>query len=140
MMLVMNQHGMDNLLASKFKIGANISGAAGPVGRDAAAATDWKMRAEVLTYSRARGVFAGVTLNGAVIKQDTNDTLALYGKFVPFRTILTGSVPPPARHSGLCRKWPKSSAQPKRNKTPRTTPRIPPPAILLQTTLPGAKQ
>jgi lipid-binding SYLF domain-containing protein len=95
-MLVMNQHGMDNLLASKFKIGADVSGAAGPVGRDASGSTDWKMRAEVLTYSRARGVFAGVTLNGSVIKQDTDDTLALYGKFVPFRTILTGSVPPPA--------------------------------------------
>ena len=95
-MLVMNKHGMDNLLSSKFKIGADVSGAAGPVGREASGSTDWKMRAEVLTYSRARGAFAGVTLNGAVIKQDTDDTLALYGKFVPFRTILTGGVPAPA--------------------------------------------
>jgi lipid-binding SYLF domain-containing protein/osmotically-inducible protein OsmY len=95
-MLVMNQHGMDNLLASKFKVGADVSGAAGPVGRQASASTDWKMRAEVLTYSRARGIFGGVELSGAQIKQDTDDTLALYGKYVRFNTILSGKVPPPA--------------------------------------------
>src|SRR5205085_6618668 len=69
-MLVMNQKGMDHLLSSKFKVGAEISGAAGPVGRQAAADTDWKMKAEVLNYSRSRGAFAGIDLNGAVIKQD----------------------------------------------------------------------
>jgi lipid-binding SYLF domain-containing protein len=95
-MLVMDQRGMDQLLASKFKVGADVSGAAGPVGRQASASTDWKMRAEVLTYSRARGVFAGVELNGAQIKQDTDDTLALYGKYVKFNEILNGKVPPPA--------------------------------------------
>lgn len=95
-MLVMNDKGMQNLLSSKFKIGAEGSAAAGPVGRQAEANTDWKMRAEVLTYSRARGVFAGLELNGAVIKQDEDDTRILYGKLVPFKTILAGSVAPPA--------------------------------------------
>lgn len=96
LMLVMNQKGMDQLLDSKFKIGADVSGAAGPVGRHAEANTDWKMRAEVLTYSRARGAFAGVTLNGASITQDRDDTKLLYGRDVSFRNILSGAVPPPA--------------------------------------------
>jgi lipid-binding SYLF domain-containing protein len=95
-MLVMNDKGMQNLLASKFKLGAEGSVAAGPVGRQAEANTDWKMRAEVLTYSRARGVFAGLELNGAVIKQDDDDTRVLYGKAVPFKSILAGNVPAPA--------------------------------------------
>jgi SH3 domain-containing YSC84-like protein 1 len=95
-MLVMNKKGMDQLLNSKFKIGADVSGAAGPVGRQAEGSTDWKMRSEVLTYSRARGAFAGVELNGAAITQDQDDTHALYGKEVPFRQILSGSVPPPS--------------------------------------------
>ncbi|HYL12692.1 MAG TPA: YSC84-related protein [Terriglobales bacterium] len=95
-MLVMNQQGMDHLLTSKFKLGAEASVAAGPVGRQAEGSTDWKMKAEVLTYSRARGVFAGLELNGAVIKQDNDETRVLYAKMVPFRAILTGKVPPPA--------------------------------------------
>ncbi len=95
-MLVMNDKGMRALLSSKFKIGGDISGAAGPVGRHAEASTDWKLRAEVLTYSRARGVFAGVTLNGAVVSQDTDDTRALYGHRVPFKTILLGHVAAPS--------------------------------------------
>jgi lipid-binding SYLF domain-containing protein len=95
-MLVMNQKGMDHLLASKFKLGADASVAAGPVGRHAAADTDWKMRAEVLTYSRSRGVFAGLTLNGAVIKQDKDETRILYGHMVSFSSLLKGTVPPPA--------------------------------------------
>lgn len=94
-MLVMNDAGMRNLLASKFKLGADASVAAGPVGRHAEGMTDWKMRAEVLTYSRARGVFAGLTLNGAVIKQDADDTRSFYGRVIPFRTLLTGGVPAP---------------------------------------------
>lgn len=95
-MLVMNQKGMNQLLESKFKIGADVSGAAGPVGRHAEATTDWKMRSQVLTYSRARGVFAGISLNGAVLKQDEDDTRALYGKLIPSQQILSGSVPPPS--------------------------------------------
>jgi SH3 domain-containing YSC84-like protein 1 len=69
-MLVMNEKGMQHLLASKFKIGADASAAAGPVGRDAAAATDWKMKSELLTYSRSRGIFAGLDLSGTAVTQD----------------------------------------------------------------------
>ena len=94
-MLVMNPKGMDHLLSSKFKIGAEASGAAGPVGRQAAAGTDWKMKAEVLTYSRARGVFAGIDLSGSRIAQDQDETRVLFGKMVPFATILGGKVEPP---------------------------------------------
>src|SRR5258705_13142359 len=94
-MLVMNDKGMEHLLSSKFKLGAEASAAAGPVGRQAEANTDWKMRAEVLSYSRARGVFAGLELNGAVVKQDDDDTRLLYGKEVSFKDILTGRIPPP---------------------------------------------
>ena len=94
-MLVMNQKGMDALLSSKFKVGAGASAAAGPVGRDAAAATDWKMKSEILSYSRARGVFAGVDINGSKIAQDRDETRILYGKMVPFATILEGKVTAP---------------------------------------------
>lgn len=94
-MLVMNHKGMDALLSSKFKIGADASAAAGPVGRSGEASTDWKMRAEVLTYSRARGVFAGIDLSGSRISQDQDETRVLYGKMVPFATILNGEVSPP---------------------------------------------
>jgi len=94
-MLIMNEKGMRNLLSSKFKLGADASAAAGPVGRHAEASTDWKMRAEVLTYSRARGLFAGVSLNGAVIKQDKDDTRDFYGRMVPFSTILKGQIAAP---------------------------------------------
>jgi SH3 domain-containing YSC84-like protein 1 len=94
-MLVMNDRGMQALLSSKFKLGADASAAGGPVGRHAEAATDWKMRSEVLTYSRARGLFAGVTINGAVIHQDEDATREIYGRDVPFKTILTGAVPTP---------------------------------------------
>lgn len=95
-MVIMNDRGMQNLLSSKFKLGADASVAAGPVGRHAEGATDWKMRAEVLTYSRARGLFAGVTVNGAVISQDKDATRELFGRMVPFKTILTGAVPTPS--------------------------------------------
>jgi SH3 domain-containing YSC84-like protein 1 len=94
-MLVMNQKGMDALLSSKFKIGADASAAAGPVGRAANADTDWKMKAEVLSYSRARGIFAGIDLSGSKIAQDRDETRVLYGKMVPFATILEGKVTPP---------------------------------------------
>jgi SH3 domain-containing YSC84-like protein 1 len=94
-MLVMNQKGMDALLSSKFKVGAGASAAAGPVGRDAAAGTDWKMKSEILSYSRARGVFAGVDINGSKIAQDRDETRILYGKMVPFATILSGKVTAP---------------------------------------------
>jgi lipid-binding SYLF domain-containing protein len=95
-MLVMNKNGMEKLLSSKFKLGADASVAAGPVGRHAEGETDWKLRAEVLTYSRARGVFAGVTLNGAVIEQDGDATRAFYGSEPSFRSILQGQVAAPS--------------------------------------------
>jgi len=94
-MLIMNKEGMNNLLSSKFKLGADASAAAGPVGRHAAADTDWKMRAQVLTYSRSRGLFAGLELNGAVIKQDKDSTREFYGRMVPFRTSLKGQIDTP---------------------------------------------
>jgi lipid-binding SYLF domain-containing protein len=93
-MIVTNDDGMQHLLSSKFKLGADASAAAGPVGRDAAADTDVKMRAEVLTYSRARGLFAGIDLSGAAITQDKDETRLLYGSFVPFSDILSGKVQP----------------------------------------------
>lgn len=95
-MVVTNDQGMQHLLSSKFKLGADATAAAGPVGRDAAADTDWKMKAEVLTYSRARGVFAGINLNGAAITQDKDETRVLYGKFLPFPDILEGKIQPPS--------------------------------------------
>ena len=91
-MIVTNDQGMQHLLSSKFKLGADASAAAGPVGRDAAADTDIKMRAEVLTYSRARGLFAGIDLSGSSLTQDKDETHLLYGKFVPFSEILAGKV------------------------------------------------
>jgi lipid-binding SYLF domain-containing protein len=94
-MLIMNKHGMDNLLSSQFKLGGDASAAAGPVGRHASADTDWKMRAEVLTYSRSRGLFAGLELSGAVIKQDKDSTRDFYGRMVPFKTSLKGEVDAP---------------------------------------------
>jgi lipid-binding SYLF domain-containing protein len=95
-MLIMNDNGMKHLLSSKFELGADASVAAGPVGRHAEGNTDWKMRAEVLTYSRARGIFAGVSLNGAVIKQDKDSTRELYGHMVTFNAALKGDVEAPA--------------------------------------------
>ena len=95
-MLIMNKDGMKHLLSSEFALGADASVAAGPVGRHAEGNTDWKMRAEVLTYSRARGLFAGISLNGAVVKQDKDSTREFYGRMVPFRTSLTGEIDPPA--------------------------------------------
>src|SRR5438876_10691303 len=94
-MLVMNDQGMEKMLSSKFKIGADASAAAGPVGRHVEGETDWKMRAEVLTYSRARGAFAGLTVNGASITQDKDGTRILYGRMIPSAEILKGKVKPP---------------------------------------------
>lgn len=95
-MLVMNEKGLQHLLSSKFQISGEGSAAAGPVGRHASAGTDWKLNTELLTYSRSKGAFAGLTLEGAVIEQDTDSTVAIYGKDVPFRESLMGEVKPPA--------------------------------------------
>ena len=87
---------MQHLLQSKFKLGADASAAAGPVGRDAQAMTDLTLRAQVLTYSRSRGLFLGVSLSGGVIRQDDGDTRAFYGgKDWTFYSLLNGQVPAP---------------------------------------------
>ena len=94
-MLVMNDRGMQHLLSSKFELTGEGSVAAGPVGRHASAGTDWKMNTELLTYSSSIGVFAGLTLEGAVVQQDDDSTRAIYGKHMSFRNILSGraSIP-----------------------------------------------
>jgi lipid-binding SYLF domain-containing protein len=98
-MLVMNDNGLQHMLSSKFKIGADASASAGPVGRHASAGTDWKMESEILTYSRSKGVFAGISLDGAVVEQDKDSTRAIYDGDPSFRAILAGQVPAP--HSTL---------------------------------------
>ena len=94
-MLVMNDQGFQHLLSSKFELTGEGSVAAGPVGRHASAGTDWKMNTQMLTYSRSRGVFAGLTLEGAVVQQDDDSTLTIYGKNVKFRNILSGKTATP---------------------------------------------
>ncbi|HSY90938.1 MAG TPA: lipid-binding SYLF domain-containing protein [Candidatus Binatus sp.] len=94
-MLVMNDRGLQHLLSSKFELTGEGSVAAGPVGRHASAGTDWKMNTEMLTYSRSKGVFAGLTLEGAVVEQDNDSTEAIYGKHMRFRSILSGQVTTP---------------------------------------------
>jgi len=111
-MLIMNKDGMKNLLSSNFKLGADASAAAGPVGRHASANTDWKMRAQVLTYSRARGAFAGLELVGAVIKEDKDSTRDFYGRMVPFKTSLEGNIDAPQNaypFLNTLAKWAKSA-------------------------------
>jgi SH3 domain-containing YSC84-like protein 1 len=90
-----NDKGFQDLLKSKFKIGGDASAAAGPVGRDAQASTDISMRAELLTWSRSKGLFAGIDLNGVSVSQNTADTETLYGGPHRFESILHGNVPPP---------------------------------------------
>jgi lipid-binding SYLF domain-containing protein len=96
LIFVMNDKGLEHMLSSKFQITGEGSAAAGPVGRHASAGTDWKLNTELLTYSRSKGAFAGLTLEGAVIEQDNDSTKAIYGKEVPFKTVLTGGIPSPA--------------------------------------------
>src|SRR5438445_13100736 len=113
-MLIMNQDGMRNLLSSKFKLGADASVAAGPVGRHASADTDWKLQAQVLSYSRARRAFAGLELSGAAIKQDRDSTSEFYNRMVPFKTALTGTIDAPVNAYPLLStlaKWAKTASQ-----------------------------
>lgn len=95
-MIVQNDRGMQRLLSSKFELGADASAAAGPVGRHASANTDWKLNEEILTYSRAKGAFAGITLDGASIRRDDDSTQAIYGRNVSTRAILGGKIAAPA--------------------------------------------
>jgi len=93
---VMNDDGMRKLLNSRVELGADASVAAGPVGRDATGGTDWKLKAELLAYSRSRGLFAGVDLGGAVMVQDRDRTRAVYGGEQDYRALLEGRAPWPA--------------------------------------------
>jgi lipid-binding SYLF domain-containing protein len=101
-MIIQNDKGMQRLLSSKFQLGADASAAAGPVGRHASADTDWKLNTEILTYSRAKGAFAGLTLSGASIRRDDDSMQAFYGHHVTTEAVLTGKVTAPAAaHSFL---------------------------------------
>jgi lipid-binding SYLF domain-containing protein len=95
-MLFMNDHALQSLMSDKFKLGADASVAAGPVGRNASAATDLKLNAEILSYSRSKGIFAGVSLDGAVMQADKSGDQAMYGHDVNRREILNGKVAVPA--------------------------------------------
>jgi len=101
MLLVMNDSGMKRLLNNKFTIGGEATAAAGPVGRDVSAQTDAVMRAEMLSYSRSRGLFAGISLQGATLRPDDEANRELYGKDIENKTILTGGVSSPAAAAGL---------------------------------------
>ena len=94
-MLFMNDHALQSLLSDKFKLGADASVAAGPVGRNAAAGTDLKLSAEILSYSRSKGVFIGVSLDGAVMQADKSGDKAMYGDDVNRHEILSGKVAVP---------------------------------------------
>jgi lipid-binding SYLF domain-containing protein len=95
-MMVMTDEGMRHLMSDKFQIGGTVSAALGPIGRHAAAGTDWKVDTQILTYSRAKGLFAGIDLGGSVVERDKDSTLALYRKDVPTSAVLDGEVPTPA--------------------------------------------
>jgi lipid-binding SYLF domain-containing protein len=100
-LVAINEKGFQDLLHDRFKIGADASAAAGPVGRDAQASTDLSMRAELLTWSRSHGLFAGIDLNGVSVSQNAADTDALYGATHRFDEILHGAVPPPPEAEGF---------------------------------------
>jgi len=121
-MLVMNDSGLRHLLSSKFEITGEGSAAAGPVGRHASAGTDWKLNTELLTYSRSRGIFAGLTLEGAVVEQDADSTVAIYGSDLPFKKILLGEVAAPAQAEPFLRAVAeishRAAAQEAREQTP----------------------
>jgi lipid-binding SYLF domain-containing protein len=95
-LIAVNERGFQDLLKSKFKIGGDASAAAGPVGRSGEAATDWKMNAELLSYSRAKGLFAGIDLDGTSVSQNSEDTELYYGQAHTFESVLKGNVDVPA--------------------------------------------
>ena len=102
-LVAMNKNGLEHMLRNKFKIGADAAASAGPVGRNAQAGTDWKMNAEFLTYSRSKGLFAGLDLDGTVLSQNEDDTRTVYGANIPFGDVLHGSVPTPDMASKFVR-------------------------------------
>ncbi len=102
-LVAMNKNGLDHMLHEKFKIGADAAASAGPVGRNAQAGTDWKLNAEFLTYSRSKGLFAGLDLDGTVLSQNQDDTRAEYGADVPYASILQGNTPVPPEAKSFVR-------------------------------------
>ena len=94
-LIAMNQNGLQDMLKNKFKLGADAAASAGPVGRNAQAGTDWKLNAEFLTYSRSKGLFAGLDLDGTVLSQNEDDTRTFYGANVPYTEVLKGNQPTP---------------------------------------------
>jgi SH3 domain-containing YSC84-like protein 1 len=94
-LVAMNDHGLQDMLKNKFKLGADAAASAGPVGRNTQASTDWKLNAEFLTWSRSRGLFAGIDLDGTTLSQNQDDTRIFYGADIPFQTILRGDVVTP---------------------------------------------
>ena len=94
-LVAMNQQGLQDMLKNKFKLGADAAAAAGPVGRNAQAGTDWKLNAQFLSYSRSKGLFAGINLDGTVLSQNQGDTRALYGTDLPYAQILGGKQATP---------------------------------------------
>jgi lipid-binding SYLF domain-containing protein len=110
-MTVMNDQGMQRMLSNKFQVGADAAAAAGPVGRHASAGTDWKADSQILTYSRSKGLFAGISLTGAVVQKDDDSTRAIYGTKISHRAILSGSVATPAVASSFMAAVASSSRQ-----------------------------
>jgi lipid-binding SYLF domain-containing protein len=100
-LLVLNERGVDRLLSSRFTVGADATVAAGPVGRQASAQTDATMMAEILAWSRSRGVFAGISLQGSTLREDGDENRELYGKEIANREIVKGALAPPAAAAGL---------------------------------------
>jgi SH3 domain-containing YSC84-like protein 1 len=122
-LVFMGDRGMEHLLSDHFKLGGDASAAAGPVGRDAAADTDIEMKDKILTYSRARGLFAGVDLSGSVISQDKDETRILFGKMLPFDEILKGRVAPPTASDPFLGVLRNVSAQAREHEAANTNPR-----------------
>jgi lipid-binding SYLF domain-containing protein len=100
-LLVMNQKGVERLLTNNFKVGADAAVAAGPVGREATAQTDITMRAEMLAWSRSRGVFAGISLQGSTLRDDGGENKELYGREIDNREVVTGKISPPKATESL---------------------------------------
>jgi lipid-binding SYLF domain-containing protein len=115
-MIFQNDKGMQKLLESNFQVGGDASAAAGPVGRHAEAGTDWKMDTEILTYSRAKGAFAGLTLEGASLRQDSDSRHAMYGPRVETRALLLGEVPVPAAAQAFLAEIRHAKAEARENK------------------------
>lgn len=115
-MLFMNDHALQSLMSDKFKLGADASVAAGPVGRTGAAGTDLKLTAEILSYSRTKGLFAGVALDGAVVQADKSGDKAMYGEYVKRHEILSGKIAVPASARPLLREIGESVQLAKENR------------------------